>query len=288
MKEGVHDMNLYLDTVSKLCEGVESPNEKTREFIQQVATGWANLAANHHLSLSPYTDASDALQALANLLDNTDGVEDSIEDYLGEPMAFGSFKECYPWTSQYVIKFCAARNPTLDEQSILLNAAEHSVNHFFVPSFYIQLPREVDSQLLDKNDDEMEVYDVAASEWKENPEWVDDSRLTHICIQPRIAPLHDTDENARAFTIHQKDWPHMVEAIPQLQGELPTDWHVLAGTCLNWLADFGHYYGKCGLIKLRDFCETFGIWDLHAENVGALVPTISGRAAPVILDWMSR
>lgn len=288
MKEGVPAMNLYLDTVTKLCEGIESPNPKTKEFIERVATGWADLASYHCLKLTPDADSRDALQAMANLLDNTDSVEDDIERFLGDPIAFGSFKECYPWTSQYVVKFCAERNPTLDEQSVLMSAAANSVDHFFVPSLYIQLPRPVDSQLLDKNDDDQEVYDVASSRWVENPEWQDDSRLTHICIQPRVEPLGDSDENARQFSVQQKDWGRMVEAIPQLEGEYPSDWTVLCGTCLNWLIDFAHYYGKAGLIRLRDFCETFGIWDLHAENVGALIPSISGRGAPVVLDWMSR
>lgn len=289
MKEGVHSMNMYLDTVSQLCAGIDSPNESTNEFINKVATGWADMAAQHSLKLTPDADACDALLALANLLDNTNKtVEDNIEDYLGEPIAFGSFKECYPWTSQYVIKFCAIRNPTLDEQSVLLNAHTHSCAHFFVPSFYIQLPRPIDSQLLDKDDDDAEIYDADVGRWVPAPDWQDNSALTYICIQPRIAPLGDSDENAHAFSNHEKDWPQMVNLIPQLQGEDPKAWYKLAGTCLNWLVDFAHYYGRAGLASLRDFCETFGIWDLHAENVGHLIPSISGRAAPIILDWMSR
>lgn len=282
-------MNMYLDIVSELCDGLESPNGTTKEFIDRVATGWANLASQHSLVLTPDADSRDALQALANLIDGIKpGSENTIETYLGEPIAFGSFKECYPWTSQYVIKFCAVRNPTLNEQSILLSAAEHNARHFFVPSFYIQLPHQIESQYLDKDDDDAEVYDSDTHTWVPFPDWEDDSLLTHICIQPKVAPLGDTDDNAHAFSVHEKDWPRMMERIPQLQGENPKSWYVLAGTCLNWLADFAHYYGRAGLTSLRDFCETFGIWDLHGENTGHLIPSVSGRAAPIILDWMSR
>lgn len=281
-------MNMYQDTISNLCAGVESPNQTTVEFIKRVATGWVDMAARHSLALAPDADARDALQALANLIDHSPEVEDNIEDYLGETIGVGSFKECYNWTPQYVIKFCAKRNPTLDEQSILLRAAEHGVSQFFIPSFYIQLPRLIDSQFLDKDDDDSEIYDPDTHKWTPNPDWEDNTAFTHICIQPRVKPLGDTEENARQFSIHEKDLKRMVEAIPVLQFEDPQDWHALAGTCLNWLADFAHYYGITGLTALRDFAETFGIWDLHSENVGNLIPSVAGRGAPIILDWMSR
>lgn len=288
MKEGVHIMNMYQNTVSKLCAGVTSPNEGTAEFIHKVATAWVDMAAHHSLALTPDADACDALQALALLIDNTSNEEDNIESFFGTPIAFGSFKECYPWTSQYVIKFCAQRNPTVEEQAIIVRAAEHGVGHFFIPSVYIQLPRLIDSQNLDKEDDESEIYNPDTHIWEPNPDWEDNSVFTHICIQPRVEPLGDSEENSRQFCIHEKDWQRMVEAIPTLRYDNRQDWFILAGTCLNWLVDFAHYYGQTGLTALRDFCETFGIWDLHSENVGNLIPSISGRAAPIILDWMSR
>lgn len=288
MKEGVHIMNMYQSTISKLCEGVMSPNEGTAEFVHKVATAWVDMATQHCLALTPDADACDALQALADLIDHIPDVEDNVEDYLGTPIAFGSFKECYPWTSQYVIKFCARRNPTVEEQSIIMRAAEHKVGHFFIPSVYIQLPRLIDSQSLDKEDDGSEIYDPDTHTWNPNPDWEDDTVFTHICIQPRVAPLGDSEDNSRSFSNHEKDWGRMVKCIPQLAGEKKEDWFILSGTCLNWLADFAHYYGRTGLIALRDFCETFGIWDLHSENTGNLIPSISGRAAPIILDWMSR
>lgn len=281
-------MNMYLNTITELCADIDSPNKTTVEFINKVATAWVSLAAQHSLKLTPDADAKDALQALACLIDNTSPDGDVIEDYLGDAIAFGSFKECYPWTDNYVIKFCARRNPTLDEQSLLLHAAEYNTSHFFVPTAYVQLPRFVESPLLDKDDDEIEIYDPDTHRWTPNPEWEDNSLLDCICIQPRIAPLHDSDENDQQFCTHPKDWKAMTEAIPQLAGEENRDWYALGGVCLNWLIEFAHYYGKAGLVSLRDFCGTFGIWDLHAENVGNLIPSISGRGAPVILDWMSR
>lgn len=281
-------MNMYLDIVSHLCDGLETPNTSTKEFISKVATNWANMAARHHLTLEPYVDAQDALQALAHLIDNTSPAGDNIEDHLGTPISFGAFKEVYEWTDKYVIKFCAERNPTLEEQTTLFRAEEHNTSHFFVPSVYLQLPRAVDSLLLDKEDDDEMTYDSETHSWTPNPDWVDNTRLVYICIQPRIAPLPDTDQTAHQFSNHEGDWRDMVAAIPQLAGEERREWYILAGTCLEWLADFAHYYGKAGLVALRDFAETFGIWDLHAENVGNLIPSVSGRGAPVILDWMSR
>lgn len=288
MKEGVHTMNMYQDTISDLCAGIDNVNETTAEFIKRVATGWVDMATHHSLVMPPKADILDALQALTNCINNVPALETNVEDYFGTPIAFGSFKECYPWTSQYVIKFCAKRNPTLDEQSVLMRAAEHSVSHFFIPSFYIQLPRPLESQNLDKDDDDSELYDPDTHQWSPNSEWEDNSVFTHICIQPRVAPLGDSEDNSRQFSNHEKDWGRMVRRIPQLVGEDREDWFILSGTCLNWLIDFAHYYGKTGLVTLRDFCETFGIWDLHSENVGNLIPSISGRAAPIILDWMSR
>lgn len=288
MKEGVHTMNMYQDTISDLCAGIDNVNETTAEFIKRVATGWVDMATRHSLVMPPKADVLDALQALTDCINNVPALETNVEDYFGTPIAFGSFKECYPWTSQYVIKFCAKRNPTLDEQSVLMRAAEHSVSHFFIPSFYIQLPRPLESQNLDKDDDDSELYDPDTHQWSPNSEWEDNSVFTHICIQPRVAPLGDSEDNSRQFSNHEKDWGRMVRRIPQLVGEDREDWFILSGTCLNWLIDFAHYYGKTGLVTLRDFCETFGIWDLHSENVGNLIPSISGRAAPIILDWMSR
>lgn len=288
MKEGVHTMNMYQDTISDLCAGIDNVNETTAEFIKRVATGWVDMATRHSLVMPPKADVLDVLQALTNCINNVPALETNVEDYFGTPIAFGSFKECYPWTSQYVIKFCAKRNPTLDEQSVLMRAAEHSVSHFFIPSFYIQLPRPLESQNLDKDDDDSELYDPDTHQWSPNSEWEDNSVFTHICIQPRVAPLGDSEDNSRQFSNHEKDWGRMVRRIPQLVGEDREDWFILSGTCLNWLIDFAHYYGKTGLVTLRDFCETFGIWDLHSENVGNLIPSISGRAAPIILDWMSR
>lgn len=288
MKEGVHTMNMYQNTISNLCAGVENTNETTAEFIKRVATGWVDMAARHGLVMPPKADALDALQALADCINDAPAVETNVENYFGVPIAFGSFKECYPWTSQYVIKFCARRNPTVEEQSIIMRAAEHNVGHFFIPSIYLQLPRLIDSQNLDKEDDESEIYDPETHTWTPNPDWEDDTIFTHICIQPRVAPLGDSEDNSRQFSNHEKDWGRMVRCIPQLAGEDRKDWFILAGTCLNWLIDFSHYYGKTGLTALRDFCETFGIWDLHSENTGNLIPSISGRAAPIILDWMSR
>lgn len=288
MKEGVHTMNMYQDTISDLCAGIDNVNETTAEFIKRVATGWVDMATRHSLVMPPKADVLDALQALTDCINNVPALETNVEDYFGTPIAFGSFKECYPWTSQYVIKFCAKRNPTLDEQSVLMRAAEHSVSHFFIPSFYIQLPRPLESQNLDKDDDDSELYDPDTHQWSPNSEWEDNSVFTHICIQPRVAPLGDSEDNSRQFSNHEKDWGRMVRCIPQLVGEDREDWFILSGTCLNWLIDFAHYYGKTGLVTLRDFCETFGIWDLHSENVGNLIPSISGRAAPIILDWMSR
>lgn len=289
MKEGVHDMNVYLDTVSRLCRDIDTSNRSTRDFIERVATGWVDMATKRFLHLPSFADGGDALQALANLIDNTRHTgEDDIELYFGEPIAHGSFKECYDLTPEYIIKFCAMRNPTLDEQSILVSAAEHNMKHFFVPSFYIQLPRAIDSKYLDKDDDDAEVYDPDTHQWTPNLDWVDNSQFTYICIQPRVEPLGDSEENAVQFHIAPHLWRDMFDAIPELRNENLNDWAALDGACLNWLADFGYYYGLTGLERLRDFCETFGIWDLHAENTCHLIPSVSGRAAPAILDWMSR
>lgn len=282
-------MNMYQDTVSQLCDSVTSPNRNTTAFINRVATGWVNMARKNHLTLFPDANVKDALQALANLIDNTaETIEDEPGTYLGEPLSLnGAFKECYEWTPDYVIKFCSKRNPTLDEINVLLDAKEYGVDHFFVPSFYAPLPRLINLPHLDKDDDESEVY-VEGEGWVPNPEWEDNTPASYICIQPRIQPLGDTDENARAFSNHQKDWAEMTRIVPQLAGEDRKDWYILSGACLVWVAQFGHYYGKDGLLKLRDFCETFGIWDLHADNVGHFIPKVSGYNAPVILDWMSR
>lgn len=287
MKERVLLMNMYQNIVSSACDSLISPSKTTHDFIKKVAAGWANLAAIHHMELPLLIDMKSALQALAGLIDNTN-IRLGAQDFFGAPLSFGGFKECFPFTDKYVIKFCAKRNPTADEQAILMRAEEHNIGSFFVPSFYIQLPRLIESQNLDKDDDDAELYDPNSHDWFPNPDWEDDTTFTHICIQPRIAPLGETGDNDRQITAKEGEWLYAVTKIPQLRGESIGDWNALNGACINWLADFGHYYGKAGLERLRDFCETFNIWDLHADNVGKLIPEVSGRAAPVILDWMSR
>lgn len=276
-------MNIYSDRVAKLCAGITgTPDEHAIKFIESIATGWIDLATAHHINLPPDDVAKDALQALVNLLNDP---EDNIEKYLGKPLAFGAYKECYPWTDLYVIKFCAQRNPTLDEQSLLTKATEHGIAHFFVPSFYTQLPRRIESALLDKEDDGLQ-YNPETHEWEENPDWEDNTLLTHICIQPRISPYSDTTGDER-FNTSVLKWREMLRLVPQLHSDDRQEWEALNGACLKWVIDFGYYYGREGLIRLRDFCETFKIWDLHSDNTGHLLPTVSGYGAPVVLDWMS-
>lgn len=212
---------------------------------------------------------------------------------------FGHFKECYSFSPSFVIKFCAERNPTLDESNLLTDAYTAGFDDLFLPTKYYQLPHPLTAAYLEVDDDDCEVYNEKEGRWVENTEWHDDSILTHICIQPRVLsaerryPEHDADNiYNKPVDVECGTTPSAWE-LTRRDLNLPDDadrydYRGLNGVCLLWAADFKNLYGVARLKAFAQFCEEYHVWDLHSENVGYTLPGKDGIAYPVILDWMSK
>lgn len=269
-------------------------SDSTRRLLMDIITDMSGLLDRWPGLEDETTTIVDGLTNLGTLQD-TPGTP-SPED-LFEIMGFGHFKECYYFSPSFVIKFCAERNPTTDEEKALGDAFANGFDDLFLPTKYYELPHPLTSENLERDDDDEEVYDEEAGTWIDNPEWHDNTILTHVSIQPKVtlashkyAELDNAyNKSADAECLTSKTgWE-----VTRISLGLPFnadryDYLGLNGVCLVWALDFVRVYGVARLKLFAKFCEEYHIWDLHSENVGYTLPGADGTAYPVILDWMSR
>ena len=276
---------------------IDGFSSTTRRLLTEVTADITLLAAGRNIPDSEYLTIADGIHSLGVLEDTRGGP--SIEDYF-ELQGFGHFKECYYLSPNFVIKFCAERNPTLEEAKLLSDAYENGFEDLFLPSKYHELPFPLPSDNLEKEDDDQEVYDEDQGQWVDNPEWHDNTVLTHICIQPQVIsaerfyadPSTDNTYNKPVDAECNCGSKHSWE-ITRTELGLPEDaWYAdyrgLNGLCLIWARDFIKRFGVARLKMFSHFCEEFHVWDLHGENVGYTLPGADGTRYPIILDWMSR
>lgn len=259
---------------------------QTENFICAVAEALARMSRNLPDPSTDFNEMVNALDNLALLLNNTDP-NVTPEDYF-DLENFGHFKECYSISPHFVLKFCAERNPTREERKLLQDAKENGMDHMFVPSEYIELPRHIESSNLEKDDDESEAYDEELHEWGPNPEWHDNTLFTHICIQAQVHPLgYDEDGFVPEVAVHHR-WDETRESLSLPPEEKPIDWEGLSGCAIPWVKSVINTYGLDFTKQFAAFCAEYHVWDLHADNVGYTLPAAGGKSLPVILDWLSR
>lgn len=258
---------------------------QTENFICAVAETLARMSRNLPDPSTDFNEMVNALDNLALLLNNTDP-NVTPEDYF-DLEDFGHFKECYGISPHFVLKFCAERNPTREENKLLQDAKQNGMGHLFVPSEYLALPRPIESTNLEKDDDEAEAYDEELCEWGPNPEWHDNTVLTHICIQARVKPLGDDDEKSLPEVNVHFLWDETREYLHLSAEEDPRAWIGLNGCALPWVKAVINLYGADFAKQFAAFCAEYHVWDLHVDNVGFTLPAAGGKPIPVILDWMS-
>lgn len=276
-------------TETELHEGIVVWPRSTpaREFLEQTAREMAWLYNNY---TPDNTDEAlrlkDGLNNLAALLADKTCPSPSKYFFLE---GLGHFKECFTLSPHFVIKFCATRNATEDEENLYCAAVNEGFEHVFVPTVYVPLPKLIPSSELEKDDDEWEVYNEDEGSWEMNPDWVDDSDFNYICIQLRVTPLCDNDDpdNDTVFSAAPNEslaWGRTKEYL-SLDDSLRAPLAGLKGTALPWVKAYLTHYGTPALQQLAQFFADHDVWDLHSENVGFISGTIP---TPVILDWMSR
>lgn len=236
---------------------------------------------------SEYTTVLDSLENLITMLQDLEP-EMTPEKYF-EMLGYGHFKECYYFSPSIVMKLCAERNPTKEEAQILLDAYNNDFDEMFVPSFYAPLPRHLESAKLEKDDDDQEVYDEDNGGWCENPDWHDNSVLTEVCFQLRVAGISQSAPGRDdEFLASPKYWADTLLETCLPSTESPDDWKGLNNACRMWVQSLIERRGVDYARGFAQFCEEFHIWDLHADNVGFRDPDLESPVAmPIILDWMS-
>lgn len=216
-----------------------------------------------------------------------------------EYLSHGFFKECYTFSPSLVIKFCAARNPTDSETALLDAAVEEDIQELFLPTRFLALPRNFSSTHLEVDDEDQEVFDSDTEEWMDNPDWKDNSLLTHVCIQERAIPqsvilAREPDFDEVAFDTEIDSWSdaawrNSAESLgldPDL--ELANQWRGLTGASTHWVRSLLKIYGVDYTRRFAKFCQDFPLWDLHSENVGYTInPGLGGTHLPVIMDFFS-
>lgn len=210
------------------------------------------------LALDPEysTDIKDAIANLAKTLFR----QGYPEDYFGEMLGNGSYKEAYKVSPHCVIKFCTYDNPTEEEENLYNAALNASFGHFFVPTFFFRLPIALPSSCFEEDENYCE----------------DEFVLTDMEIQYIATTVDDLGLRYRSHNEEQTI----------VAGRAILSYTFIKKSRIDydqWLKDAMTYYSYDKLIDfIENFIEYYGVTDLRSENIGY----INGNQ-PVILDWMS-
>lgn len=275
---------------------VDHLKEADRRFINDFIEALENISHKIDLPQKEIPYLIKGVDQMIRLLE--DGSPNASPMNYFEYMDHGFFKECYALSPNLVIKFCAERNPTENEEALLNAAIEEDIQELFLPTIFLPLPRSFISTKLEVDDDDEDVFDSDANEWIPNPEWKDNSTLTHICIQERAIPQGVILRNDPAFNemddTEVDAWSDNVWRTSATELGLDPDlefadkWKGLSGASTHWVRALIDLYGIDYTRHFAHFCQTFPLWDLHSENVGySLLPGPYGVHLPVILDFFS-
>lgn len=210
------------------------------------------------LALDPEypTDIKDAIANLAKILFR----QDCPEHYFGYALGVGSYKETYKVSPHCVIKFCIYSNPTEEEENLYNAAIDAEFGHFFVPTFFFNLPIALPSSYFEDE------------ESPDGSEYI----LTDMEIQYIADTVDDLGLRCRRYNEE-----HSIVA-----GRAILSYSLIKRSRIyynQWLKDAMTYYSYDKLVDfIENFIEYYRVTDLHSENIGY----INGNQ-PVILDWMS-
>lgn len=270
-------------------------HSSTRQLLACVAIDIAELSSKYPRLDAELNTIAMRMRDLGDLMDAPNCPTPS--DYF-ELIGFGHFKECFCFSPSLVIKFCAERNPTDEEEKALQDAFANDLDFLFLPTFYYELPHCLSSTELEKDDEDYEVYDEETSDWVKNPEWEDNTLITHMCIQltaetAEVKYFNPKDNYLNKLAdaecgIHGRSWTQTREVIGLPGNASSDDYEGLNGICLLWARDLAQMYGIDALRRFSDFCVDYHIWDLHSSNVGYVSSGRGAESVPVIMDWMSR
>jgi hypothetical protein len=195
-------------------------------------------------------------------------------------VAYGTYKECYDLSDNFIIKFCSPYNATEKEASILQTAMWEEMDKMFVPSEFICLDGACIPMTYLEDGERRSYYSDYGYE-DEEPTEVDITYFEYAIIQPRVTKLVE-DDNYKLLSsfenVYLKD-PIVdyttFEVIPYSALKWSSAYH------LNWLQAILDCYGQDFFYDFLDFIDEEGIGDLHSSNIGFL------NDKPVILDWLS-
>lgn len=220
--------------------------------------------------LADYDSIRDHFEMLADCVNRR-----ANPNHVFDIMSYGYNKECYSFGANLVIKFCAMRNPTQEEESLALNAFYEDLDEVFTPSRYIALPVALPSEVLEKEDEEE--YDPETDSWEPRHEWYDNTEFNYVCLQPRIEVCEPMQDHFWALTQWEKRCAEL--GIP-LQENVVV-WDALSEVPTPWLKSVIDFFGLDYTRKLAQFCHNNRVYDLHYGNVGYW------NGHPVLLDWCS-
>lgn len=264
----------------------------TQSLLRAIATDIVSLGDKYTGLNDEYVDIVESLGNLGYLL--ADLAHPSPNLYFNLE-GFGHYKECYTFSPNLVIKFCAKRSPTDEEQDLYDKARSNSLGFLFIPSFYYELPHSLESNELEKEEGSVEIYDENDDEWVPDPDWHDNTDFTTICIQLRCitadqlfadSEREESDEIVGPY--NELSWQRTVQFLGLSEDTPPHDYYGLSGTCLPWAKTFIEHYGVTYLEIFSRFCEANRVFDLHSGNVGFTIGDVDGASRPVLLDWLSR
>lgn len=233
------------------------------KFISELGESFAALTPNEYEA----KQVRETLNTISNCL--TYNVPPG--DNFARCLSSGAFKEAYMASDSIIVKFCTCDNPTDKEAELLMAADDYGVGKLFVPTYFHKLPFPLGVSFVEDSNSLRYSYNSRYHIMERNEE-IEDFVLTHLEIQPFVQLAIDS-LNEEYDYIRKRPIP----GIPQYIRE-----RIKVSDC-SWLSAIANRYGSEIFEKFVDFYESFGLYDLHGENIGY---TLEGN--PVIFDWMSK
>lgn len=231
-------------------------------------------------------DVNARIQGILNRLEALSYLTGQTPETYFEMVAYGHFKEVYRTDLGLVLKFCSARNPTIDEIELTAKAEKAGFAQFFLPSEYITLPKLMESAKLDPDDEGQYAYDEINHKWDRLEEWMDWTQFTHLCIQPEVTTYGDLPNEKLYHVIYDSSYKEC--KLKMWHGDL-LDRDIMGvfdGVPTEWVRQMLTIHGMEGTYAFAKWCSTERVYDMHSDNVGLY--DHNGLQYPVIIDWLSK
>jgi hypothetical protein len=201
----------------------------------------------------------------------------SPSDYL-DCVATGAYKEVYFISDKVALKFALDSNETMSREAYIYNEIPNNLLHFFAKSSFIPLDTTIPSTYLyDEDNDDAYIYD---SSYVTNPDY-NGSDFDCIVIQEKIARV----ETNTTFIDYEK-WDYYNNPLYDEDGDIldykeAQDLREII-VYQEWIQAAINLYGKEAIFELNNFCEEYGLYDLHSCNIG-----FRNDGSPIIFDFLS-